>query len=155
MFAVILAFTNILGVLVDVIASEAQSATVVQLVQSSENATVEPVAVVSTSKYWYSVAEYSIAGNPHLVALYVALVVALPRVVEYCFMMSLLVGQFLSTESHEVVTGQVHEWFVILHVALALFFIYTVEYQFIGIVTLHHAHTSVPTEVYAAMLSYE
>ncbi len=87
-----LAFTKILGVLVEEIARLAPSATVVYVVQSSENATVEPVAVVSTSKNWYSVAEYSIAGNPHLVALYVALVVAPPRVVAYCLMMSLLVG---------------------------------------------------------------
>lgn len=64
-----LAFTNIFGVDVEEIASEAQSATVVYVVQSSENATVELVAVVSTSRNWYSVAEYSIAGNPHLVAL--------------------------------------------------------------------------------------
>ena len=67
--AVMLAFTKRLGVEVEEIASEAQSATVVYVVQSSENATVEPVAVVSTSRYWYSVAEYSIAGNHHLVAL--------------------------------------------------------------------------------------
>ncbi len=87
-----LAFTKRFGVLVEEIARLAPSATVVYVVQSSENATVEPVAVVSTSKNWYSVAEYSIAGNPHLVALYVALVVALPRVVEYCLIMSLLVG---------------------------------------------------------------
>ncbi len=87
-----LAFTKILGVLVEEIASEAQSATVVYVVQSSEKATVEPVAVVSTSKNWYSVAEYSIAGNPHLVALYVALVVGAQRVVEYCLIISLLVG---------------------------------------------------------------
>ena len=67
--AVILAFTKIFGVLVEEIARLAQSATVVYVVQSSEKATVEPVAVVSTSKYWYSVAEYSIAGNHHFVAL--------------------------------------------------------------------------------------
>ena len=53
-----LAFTKMLGLLVEEIASEAPSATVVYVVQSSEKATVEPVAVVSTSKYWYSVAEY-------------------------------------------------------------------------------------------------
>ena len=40
----------------------------------------------------WSTLEYSIAGNPHLVALYVAVVVALPRVVVYCLIMSLLVG---------------------------------------------------------------
>ena len=49
-----LAFTKILGVLVEEIARLAPSATVVYVVQSSEKATVEPVAVVSTSKYWYS-----------------------------------------------------------------------------------------------------
>ena len=87
-----LAFTNKFGVEVEEIARLAQSASVVYEVPSSENATVEPVAVVSTSKNWYSVAEYSIAGKPHLVALYVALVEGLPRVVEYCFIMSLLVG---------------------------------------------------------------
>ena len=87
-----LAFTKIFGLLVEEIASDAQSATVVYVVQSSENATVELVAVVSTSKNWYSVAEYSIAGNPHFVALYVALVVAPERVVAYCLIMSLLVG---------------------------------------------------------------
>ena len=87
-----LAFTKILGLLVEEIARLAPSATVVYVVQSSEKATVEPDAVVSTSKYWYSVAEYSMAGNPHLVALYVALVVAHERVVEYCLIMSLLVG---------------------------------------------------------------
>ena len=64
-----LAFTKMLGVLVEEIARLAPSATVVYVVPNSENATVEPVAVVSTSKNWYSVAEYSIAGNPHLVAL--------------------------------------------------------------------------------------
>ena len=41
---------------------------------------------------WSITLEYSIAGNPHFVALYVALVVAPPRVVEYCLIMSLLVG---------------------------------------------------------------
>lgn len=87
-----LAFTKILGLLVEEIARLAPSATVVYVVPNSENATVEPVAVVSTSKNWYSVAEYSIAGNPHLVALYVALVVAPERVVAYCFIISLLVG---------------------------------------------------------------
>lgn len=87
-----LAFTKIFGVLVEEIARLAPSATVVYVVQSSENATELPLAVVSTSKYWYSVAEYSIAGNPHLVALYVALVVGHERVVEYCLIISLLVG---------------------------------------------------------------
>jgi hypothetical protein len=45
-----LAFTKIFGVEVEEIASDAPSATVVYVVQSSENATVEPVAVVSTSR---------------------------------------------------------------------------------------------------------
>ena len=64
-----LAFTKIFGLLVEEIARLAPSATVVYVVPNSENATELPLAVVSTSKNWYSVAEYSIAGNPHLVAL--------------------------------------------------------------------------------------
>ena len=55
--------------LVEEIARLAPSATVVYVVPSSEKATTALAQVVSTSKNWYSVAEYSIAGNPHFVAL--------------------------------------------------------------------------------------
>ena len=72
-------FAHTSGVVVLERAILAPSATVVYDTQSAENATVEPVAVVSTSKNWYSVAEYSIAGNPHAVARYVAVVVAVLR----------------------------------------------------------------------------
>jgi len=62
-------FTYTVGLTVEVSAMLAPSATVVNTAPSSENCTTLAVAVVSTSKNWYSVAEYSIAGNPHFVAL--------------------------------------------------------------------------------------